>query len=168
MGGIELAITMVYEFKANGKVIYGYRFDHQLLQVVDGMEPVCQSNSSHVVVPGGLYCPQCGSTVKKRDRMVPSPIVVEYATQYGMSIDVALSTLLNCQHQVPQQWFDPNDSEDWLFGVTVVDGGANTCTEFYPFWHPDRIEGLEKAVLLFTDLGLDPAGAKYYLLVKPS
>lgn len=99
--------------------------------------------------------------------MVPSPVVRAYAEKYGVTPDGAVSALVGYQREVPPRWFDPNDrKEDWLFGVSVVDGGTNSCTEFETMAAPGWIDGLEKAVRLFTDLGLDPMAAKYYLLVQ--
>ena len=152
---------------ANGKVIYGYRLDSQLLRVADGKEKVCSSYPSHVILDGGNYCPQCSSRVTERDRMVPSPIVLEYAERSGVTPDGALDVLVQYQHQAPTHW---NDTKQvWIFGVTVVDGWTNTCTEFETMASTSRVdEELAKAVRLFTVLRLDPIMAKYYLLVELS
>lgn len=151
---------------AYGQVIYGYRFNYQLLRVADGTERVCYSNSSHALPEGALYCPQCGSRTEERDRVVPSPVVIAYAAAKGLTLDGALSILDQYQYNVSSKCTNSGTQEDWILGVQVVDGGTDSCSEFQTMDAPERIRRLEDAVQLFTDLGLDPMGAKYYLLVQ--
>ncbi len=143
---------------AYGRVIYGYGPQaNEYLRVADGKESVCVSNSSHEVVVGGPYCPRCGDIVDERDRMVPSPMVVDYATRQGMAPEAALSVLEQYQYCIKRC-----SSKSWIFGILIASGSEGTCEAFRPV---DMLVTPEKRLLrdLFGD---DLHGARYHLLVE--
>lgn len=97
--------------------------------------------------------------------MEPSPLVVKYAIQHGYTLNQALALLES--YQCPLiQWY--GKEREWILGLLVANVEAEGCSAFETFAHPSRIKDLEEAVQLFTDLGLDPTEAKYYLWVNPT
>lgn len=106
--------------------------------------------------------------MKVQNRMVLTPVVVEYAARHGLTPEKAQSALMPYQYEVPSSWYTSGSNEEWVFGVQIVRAGMSSCVKFESMDAPSQLKKLEDATRLFTDLGLDPKEAKYYLLAELS
>ena len=142
---------------AYAQVIYGIRLDQELLRVEDGTKWACRNNEQHKIIIGKNYCPDCGGTIRSVPNMVASKAVRDYAKAQKISLDKAIDHLSPFQYHCYVA-----DKDAWVFGKQIIDAGSyDGMVSFDP-----SAQDFTKLNKIFLEIGLDPATAKYYVVIE--